>query len=83
MKEGNVKHAGNNQSPKESKDPTIELVLCDGVTGKCIYLNNHRIVGPKPWGGATSQKNIKIKLSELEEALQLKEGSLNHLKEEA
>ena len=27
------------------------ICLVDGVEGKSLYLNDHRIAGPKPWGG--------------------------------
>lgn len=30
---------------------TIEMLLVAGVAGDSIYLNDHRIAGPKPWGG--------------------------------
>ena len=31
-----------------------KLVYCDGVEGNSIYLNDYRILGPKPWGGGTT-----------------------------
>lgn len=48
---------------------TMTLILCRGVEGDCIYLNNHRIVGPKPWGGGTTIKEWKVTRNEVLRAL--------------
>lgn len=38
---------------------TVSLSRAGGVEGPSIYLNDHRITGPKPWGGATSMEDFK------------------------
>ncbi len=38
---------------------TVSLSRAGGVEGPSIYLNDYRITGPKPWGGATSMEDFK------------------------
>lgn len=35
----------------------IDIVMVEGVKGPSLYVNNHRVAGPKPWGGGFVQKN--------------------------
>ena len=37
----------------------VTVTLVGGVEGPSIYLNDYRIVGPKPWGGGTIQNQWK------------------------
>ncbi len=30
---------------------TVEVQVWSGASGPCLYINNYRICGPKPWGG--------------------------------
>jgi len=34
-----------------SATQTVEIQVWSGAEGPCIYINNYRICGPKPWGG--------------------------------
>ena len=35
---------------KEKKD-TISAIVLKGVEGDSLYINDYRMIGPKPWGG--------------------------------
>ena len=52
-----------------TEDKTIELVLSNGPAGKCVYLNDFRIAGPKPWGGGTTIAEWKVSIKDLEAIL--------------
>lgn len=39
----------------------MELVYVEGVEGNSLYLNERRIIGPKPWGGGPIIYRWKIK----------------------
>ncbi len=52
-----------------AKDKEYELVLCDGVEGRSIYLNDVRIAGPKPWGGGKTLARWVVKESHLLNAI--------------
>ena len=54
---------------KELSEKAIEVSIVSGVEGKCIYLNNLRIAGPKPWGGGTVMFKVKIKIKDIIEAI--------------
>lgn len=55
----------------ESKAQTYELSVCGmrGVPRYCVYLNNHRIAGAKPWGGAQTQTDWTVTLDQLCDAI--------------
>lgn len=43
----------------EVLDKKMDLMICgwNGNPVHCVYLNNHRIVGTKPWGGGITTKS--------------------------
>ena len=45
---------------KQSVEKTATIEIFDGVGGLCIYLNDYRICGEKPWGGGKCLKIWKI-----------------------
>ena len=65
---------GTETSPMSTtkKNEEFELVICEWQ-GKihCIYLNDYRIAGGKPWGGGKTLKTFKVKRKDLDEALSL------------
>ena len=47
---------------KEFCDREFELIAISWEGGlRCIYLNDYRIAGGKPWGGGTTLRRWKIK----------------------
>ena len=50
--------------------PTYELSVCkwEGRV-HCVYLNDYRIAGGKPWGGASDMKTWPISINDLESAI--------------
>lgn len=46
---------------------TILIELVDGVEGPSLYLNQHRIAGPKPWGGGKVRLSWNLSESEVED----------------
>ena len=54
----------------ETKQPQKYSVLyMEGVEGPSIYINDHRIAGPKPWGGGTILKEWKTTADDLRRAV--------------
>ena len=49
---------------------TYKLTLCDGAEGQSIYLDDHRIAGPKPWGGGTVVKTWIVRAKDLKLAIE-------------
>jgi len=47
----------------------FKLMLVKGVEGNCIYLNDYRICGPKPWGGGRIIKTWKVEKEDIERAI--------------
>jgi hypothetical protein len=43
------------KKPKPKLAREHELRLVAGVEGLCLYLNNFRLAGPKPWGGGVTR----------------------------
>jgi hypothetical protein len=52
-----------------AKKGTVKLVLCQGVEGQCIYLNDYRIAGPKPWGGGRTLHTWVVSVDDLTRAI--------------
>lgn len=50
-------------------DKTFELFITDGQEGWGVYLNNHRIAGPKPWGGGKIIKSWPVSAKDLKTAI--------------
>lgn len=44
---------------------TLTLEVIAGMEGPSAYIDDHRIAGPKPWGGGQVKHNFKVKLTEL------------------
>jgi hypothetical protein len=53
----------------EAEPNKINICIVDGCEGICLYVNNTRIAGPKPWGGGKTIKEWNIDKGKLEEAL--------------
>ena len=47
----------------------LAVVEWEGNPVKCIYLNDYRIVGGKPWGGASRMRTFQVSLKDLAEAI--------------
>lgn len=47
----------------------FSLTVVRGVSGLCVYLNDYRIVGEKPWGGGTITNTWKVSLKDIVRAL--------------
>lgn len=47
----------------------MDIIISQGVEGPSIYLNRYRIAGPKPWGGSTACRTLKITARDIREAL--------------
>ena len=54
-------------------EPTEEMVTILIVLGPgdlpCVYINDYRVVGPKPWGGGKVLVEWNIDRSVIEEAM--------------
>lgn len=50
----------------------VLVTLIQGVEGPAIYINNHRIAGPKPWGGGKIVKEWKASAVEIQKAMKSK-----------
>ena len=37
----------------------VTILVCEGVEGPSVYINDCRVAGPKPWGGATAMREFK------------------------
>lgn len=57
------------QNLKESK---VEIV--EGSFGKSLYINDHRVARPKPWGGGITTVEFKAERAELLEAFGIQEA---------
>jgi len=55
-----------------------KLVYVRGVEGNSVYLNDHRIAGPKPWGGGKVIQEWEIEEKHIFDALNI-ESRLSHL----
>ncbi len=44
----------------------FDLILCEGVEGKSVYLNDYRIAGPKPWGGGKVLQAWKVSADDIQ-----------------
>ncbi len=47
---------------------SLKLIRWNGNSAHCVYLNNTRIVGGKPWGGGTVQREWRFTLEDLRRA---------------
>ena len=43
----------------------FNLKILDGCEGKGIYVNDYRVSGPKPWGGAKASLDVYIPIRDL------------------
>lgn len=44
----------------------MEIEIVQGVEGRCVSVNNTRIVGNKPWGGGTVIDSWKCSNNDIE-----------------
>lgn len=49
---------------------SLTLSLVEGVEGPSVYLNAHRIAGPKPWGGGQVAREWKVSSEDVYSALE-------------
>jgi hypothetical protein len=47
---------------------SLMVIKWNGNPAHCVYLNNHRIVGGKPWGGGDAQASWRFTLEDLQRA---------------
>lgn len=50
-------------------EPTVSVLLVDGVGGPSIYVNDYRVAGPKPWGGGTIRREWTASEDDFTQAL--------------
>ena len=58
-----------NQASEDELGKTVHVDICTGASGECVYVNDYRVKGGKPWGGGTVTKSIEIKTAELLRAI--------------
>lgn len=47
----------------------IKVDIVRGVGGRCLYINEHRVIGPKPLSGGHLVDSFNIKIDDLREAI--------------
>ena len=52
------------------KEEMIEINIVQGVEGKSLYINDHRVAGSKPWGGGKIIQTWKVQKKDLLEDIQ-------------
>lgn len=57
------------QAKGGNADDSVEMLLCQGVEGPCVYLNDLRIAGPKPWGGGKTVNRWRVRRGDVFNAL--------------
>lgn len=57
------------ESTKKPSKKVHKIELVDGVEGPSLYLNDRRIVGPKPWGGGVCLKKWIVSDEDIQWAL--------------
>lgn len=63
-------------SAQSAPQAEYELTFVDGVEGKCVYLHQFRICGPKPWGGGQVIATFKVTAEDILRAIpELREAS--------
>lgn len=50
----------------------IEIMTVAGPEGVCLYVDNYRVCGPKPWGGGKTKDKFMVDINELYKALGVK-----------
>ena len=45
---------------KKENKPMITATVIKGVEGDSLYINEHRVMGPKPWGGGPAIFERKV-----------------------
>jgi len=58
-------------SQSDAAPKTYELMVCgwDRNPRHCVYLNDYRIAGGKPWGGAQSETHWHVTMEDLANAI--------------
>lgn len=59
------------RSAKRTEEVAHKIELVQGVEGMCVYMNDFRIVGPKPWGGGTCIRSWSLSKADLETAINM------------
>lgn len=60
------------RKPRKPKVKNHRFAICRGVEGLCIYMNNYRIVGNKPWGGGSILAEWECSDEDLKRAIEMK-----------
>lgn len=56
------------------KSATFRAVVMMGPEGPCLYVNGHRVAGPKPWGGGRVLHSFEGQTAELKTAAKTREA---------
>lgn len=59
---------------KKQPKRTHLFELCNGVEGRCLYINGYRVAGPKPWGGGQIVATWDVTEEDMRAALDRKDG---------
>lgn len=64
-------YEGVSEQAKDERARNIRLVVCggDGNPLHCVYLNDYRIAGGKPWGGGTTTKEWLLSFADIKKAV--------------
>lgn len=54
---------------KDMNNEKVKIEIVSGCEGKCIYINDYRVAGSKPWGGGTTEKSWTVDKGEILKAL--------------
>lgn len=52
-----------------SKPKSVNILFCQGVEGKSVYINDTRVSGSKPWGGGKTLAEFNPSLADVRAAL--------------
>ena len=50
----------------------VEIIVCKGVEGPSIYINDYRVAGNKPWGGGENIITLEADVEDILKALNIK-----------
>jgi hypothetical protein len=53
-----------------NEEKTVEIAVVSGASGPCVYINDYRVAGQKPWGGGKILFKFNVKATDIEKALQ-------------
>lgn len=55
--------------------PKVHFEVVVGPCGPALYIDNHRVAGPKPWGGGQVTHQFKADWREVLRALQIEDSA--------